>query len=316
MLIPYCSWPLDPKSSGTVQNIVWAEARGGGAEEIGRFPVRYKKAMAESGFSPEYYRELVYAHVDNVNLLYVALTRAAESLHVFIPQKGGRTVGGLLLQSIATDGDKGPAGRLRRTPHRRRDGRTLRLRGVRGSRRGRFEALRGRARHPGGVSHGAGRPAAAAPPRSAISRTAARSNSPRNLGILMHKAFEQADDEAEIHEAVRGMQADGTLSEAEAATLRQMIARALEHPEVREWFGGGWERVRNENEIIIPGRGSTRRPDRVMIDGRRAVVVDYKFGLRDAERYRRQMREYLRLLGEMGYAPGRGLSVVRKTGND
>lgn len=36
------------------------------------------------------------------------------------------------------------------------------------------------------------------------------------------------------------MQADGTLSEADAATLRQMIARALEHPEVREWFGGGW----------------------------------------------------------------------------
>ena len=78
--------------------------------------------------------------------------------------------------------------------------------------------------------------------------------SPRNLGILMHRAFEQADDEAGIHEAVRGMQADGTLSEADAATLRQMIARALEHPEVREWFGGGWERVRNENEIIIPGR--------------------------------------------------------------
>ena len=43
-----------------------------------------------------------------------------------------------------------------------------------------------------------------------------------------------------------------------------------------------------------------------MIDGRRVVVVDYKFGLRDAERHRRQMREYLRLLGEMGYAPAEG----------
>ena len=106
VLIPYCSWSPDPKSSGTVQNIVWAEARGDGAEAIGRFPVRYKKAMAESGFSSEYYRELVYAHVDNVNLLYVALTRAAESLHVFIPRKGGKSVGGLLLQSIGADGDK------------------------------------------------------------------------------------------------------------------------------------------------------------------------------------------------------------------
>ena len=86
VLIPYCSWQLDPKSGGNVTNIVWAEAHGD-AEAVGRFPVKYKKSMAESGFSAEYYRELVYSHVDNVNLLYVALTRAAESLHVFIPQK-------------------------------------------------------------------------------------------------------------------------------------------------------------------------------------------------------------------------------------
>ncbi|WP_288237648.1 PD-(D/E)XK nuclease family protein, partial [uncultured Alistipes sp.] len=138
--------------------------------------------------------------------------------------------------------------------------------------------------------------------------------SPRNLGILMHKAFEQADDEAQIDEAVAGMQADGTLSGTEAETLRQMIARALAQPEVREWFGGGWQRVRNENEIIIPGSSSTRRPDRVMIDGQRAVVVDYKFGDHNAERYRRQIREYLHLLGEMGYAPAEGYLWYVKLG--
>ena len=102
-----------PKSGGNVQNIVWAEARDGEAAAIGRFPVRYKRAMAESGFSAEYYRELVYAHVDNVNLLYVALTRAAESLHVFVPQKGGApNVGGLLLQSIRVEGDRATVGTL------------------------------------------------------------------------------------------------------------------------------------------------------------------------------------------------------------
>ena len=105
VLIPWCSWQLDPKSGGNVTNIVWAEAQGD-AGAVGRFPVKYKKAMAESGFSAEYYRELVYSHVDNINLLYVALTRAAESLHVFIPRKGGKSVGGLLLQSIGADGDK------------------------------------------------------------------------------------------------------------------------------------------------------------------------------------------------------------------
>ena len=314
VLIPYCSWSPDPKSSGTVQNIVWAEARGDGAEAIGRFPVRYKKAMAESGFSSEYYRELVYAHVDNVNLLYVALTRAAESLHIFIPQKGGRTVGGLLLQSIATDGDKALLGDFEGSCTIDEAGEHFAF--------GEFAGP-----VAGGSKHSEAEhvileeyPTAQAdlrlrlPSQRYFEDGGEVELSPRNLGILMHRAFEQADDEAGIHEAVRGMQADGTLSEADAATLRQMIARALEHPEVREWFGGGWERVRNENEIIIPGRGSTRRPDRVMIDGRRVVVVDYKFGLRDAERHRRQMREYLRLLGEMGYAPTEGYLWYVKLG--
>ena len=38
-----------------------------------------------------------------------------------------------------------------------------------------------------------------------------------------------------------------------------------------------------------------------MTRGRRAVVVDYKFGRRDPERYRRQLREYADLLRGMGY---------------
>lgn len=105
VLIPYCNWTLNPKSSGLSANIVWAEGTDGELEEIGRFPVRYKTSMGESLFSADYYREMIYAHVDNINLLYVALTRAVESLHIFIPQKGakGPNVGQLILQNIAPE---------------------------------------------------------------------------------------------------------------------------------------------------------------------------------------------------------------------
>ena len=51
--------------------------------------------------------------------------------------------------------------------------------------------------------------------------------SPRNFGILMHKAFEEADDRQQIYEAVQRMRDDGTLSPGEAEPLRGMIARAL-----------------------------------------------------------------------------------------
>lgn len=313
VMIPYCSWQLDPKSSGSVTNIVWAEAEGD-AGAVGRFPVKYKKSMAESGFSAEYYRELVYSHVDNVNLLYVALTRAAESLHIFIPQKGGKSVGGLLLQNLSPEGDKvlldGTEGRY-----------------TAGEEGERFEF--GEFAGPvagGGKGSGASHvvlenyPTSRAdlrlrlPSQRYFEQEETVELSPRNFGILMHKAFENADDEEQIRRTVEQMQADGTLSPAEAEELRRMIARALEHPVAREWFGGGWQRVRNENEIIIPG-SSTRRPDRVMLCGSRAVVVDYKFGDREAARNRSQVREYLDLLRQMGYTEVEGYLWYVKLGN-
>ena len=313
VLIPWCSWQLDPKSGGNVTNIVWAEAQGD-AGAVGRFPVKYKKAMAESGFSAEYYRELVYSHVDNINLLYVALTRAAESLHVFIPHKGGKSVGGLLLQSIGADGDKalldGTEGRRTATEEGER-----------------FEFGLFTGPVPGGDKASDGRhvvlenyPTARAdlrlrlPSQRYFEEEDEVELSPRNFGILMHKAFEEADDRQQIYEAVQRMRDDGTLSPGEAEALRGMIARALAHPVVGEWFGGGWQRVRNENEIIVPGAGSTRRPDRVMIRGTRAVVVDYKFGNREPGRYRRQVGEYLGLLRQMGYTECEGYLWYVKLG--
>ena len=314
VLIPWCSWQLDPKSGGNVTNIVWAEAQGD-AGAVGRFPVKYKKAMAESGFSAEYYRELVYSHVDNVNLLYVALTRAAESLHIFIPQKGGKTVGGLLLRSIQADGDKALL-----------DGTEGRYTATEGGERFEFGLFTGPV-PGGGKAPDSGHvvlenyPTARAnlrlrlPSQRYFEEEDEVELSPRNLGILMHKAFEEADDEQHIYEAVRRMQDDGTLSPAEAEALRGAIVRALAHPVVGEWFGGGWQHVRNENEIIVPGAGSTRRPDRVMIRGTRAVVVDYKFGNRDPGRYRRQVSEYLGLLRQMGYTQCEGYLWYVKLGN-
>ncbi|MFR9532315.1 MAG: UvrD-helicase domain-containing protein, partial [Rikenellaceae bacterium] len=107
VMIPYCTWALDPKSSGggrkdgkkpLSSNAVWAEASQG-LDELGAFPVKYKKAMGESLFSAQYYREFVYSHIDNINMLYVALTRASQSLHIFIKQDKlgiGRTINGLI----------------------------------------------------------------------------------------------------------------------------------------------------------------------------------------------------------------------------
>lgn len=328
VVIPYCSWALDPKSTGAVQNIVWARGDDESGE-IGRFPVRFRKSMADSGFSADYYRETVYSHVDNINLLYVALTRAAESLHIFVPQRNTRTVGELLLKGMevhdnrvllhmpppreqaATDG--GPtAETATETEKEEFAGRYTEDEAGQHYAFGEFagpeeQESKAGARHVVLDEYLTARADLRLRlPSQRYFEEGGAELSPRDFGILMHKAFEQADDRQGIYDAVNQMQADASLSEEDARTLRQMIDRALERPEVGEWFSGKWTRVRNEQEIILPGRGSTRRPDRVMIAPGHAVVVDYKFGELDAERYRGQIREYMRLLQEMGYEQTEG----------
>ncbi len=315
VIIPYCSWELDPKASGHTPNIVWAESHGTEADAIGRFPVKYKKSMAESGFSEEYYRERIYTHVDNINLLYVALTRAAESLHIFVPQQAkGNHVGNLLLQSIEIDGDQALLG-------------DTTGRYSAGDRQEQFEFGEFAAPVSSGKKESETEhitledyPTAQAdlrlrlPSQRYFEQADEVELSPRNFGILMHKAFENADNTEQIDLAIRQMQDAGTLSAEETERLRRMIDKAFTDPMARHWFSGEWQHVRNENEIIIPGSNTSRRPDRVMIDGTHAVVVDYKFGERDAERYRRQISEYLRLLGEMGYTQTEGYLWYVKLG--
>ena len=320
VLIPYCSWQLDPKSGGGVQNIVWAEAQGEAAG-AGRFPVRFKKAMAESGFSEEFYRETVYSHVDNINLLYVALTRAVEVLCIFIPQaQRGANVGALLLQSLRHEGDIALLGD--------KTGRyTCDDRGEM------FEFGEASAPEPE-TARAAERPQHVVlenypttvpdlrlrlPSDRYFEQGEAAELAPRNLGILMHRAFENATTRAEIDDNIRRAVADAALSEAEAEALTAAINRQFDDPRVAGWFDGGWNVVRNENEIIVPhhvrirrtrreqaAERTIRRPDRVMVKEGRAVVVDYKFGLREKPDHRRQLGEYIDLLREIGYAEVEG----------
>ena len=304
VLIPFCNWSLNPKASGLSNNIVWAESTDKELEGIGSFPVHYKASMGESLFSADFYRETVYAHVDNINLLYVALTRAAESLHIFIPRKSRNStnVGQLILNNLEGCENGVRLGELR--------GNYLRTETCDCYEFGEFAGPEPEKDKSAGIEHVLLNDYTTSEPDLRLRTPSQRyfeeaageaELSPRNFGILMHKAFENAATVEDIRKAVEAMAQDGILNREEMGRLEAMIDRALADPVAAEWFGGTWQLVRNEHEIIVPGSGTTRRPDRVMIDGERAVVVDYKFGEQAIGRYRGQIREYVRLLREMGY---------------
>lgn len=301
ILIPYCSWQLEPKSAGSISNIVWADAEDGDERGVGRFPVKYKKSMADSMFSSDYYQEMVYSHVDNINLLYVALTRAIESLHVFVPQGSKNSVGKLMLNVLDVDGGKV----------------TL------GTTEGRYSTENGCDRFEFGEF---GAPATSSnsntkatgyilddypttktdmelrlPSRRYFEDSTNVELSPRNYGILMHKVFENAMTLDDIQVKIESMITNGEMSKESAVTLQSMIDKAFLAPLVRSWFSSQWHTIRKESNIIIPQSLWTRRPDRVMISDDKVVVVDYKFGEDKSKKHHQQIADYIYLLSQIGY---------------
>jgi hypothetical protein len=137
--------------------------------------------------------------------------------------------------------------------------------------------------------------------------------SARNIGIQMHSILSQATSADEVKEGIDRLLKQGRISHTQAEELRSTIDREFARAEVKEWFGE-WDDVRCENDILCSDVTGTRRPDRVMIRGQRAVVVDYKFGEEHAPQHSRQVKQYISLLREMGYRDIEGYLWYLSTG--
>lgn len=296
VIIPYLSWRLAPESG-----IVWAEAAGHGIEAAGSLPVRYKEEMAGSFFAPDYYRETVMSYIDAVNMFYVAVTRAEEELHLMIPDNPRSTgrIGNLVRRVLHEDGAAVEAGGVKGAIERGDETTVIRFGSPAAKRPGEPAADKSLHTYP------TARPGAKVRLRLPSSRYFEQGDvelSPRDFGILMHQAFENSDGYDDVRRALGRMLACSKISEAEHGQLAALIEKAFANPLVGEWFGDGWDAVRRENDIMVPGGTGTKRPDRVMTGGGHAVVVDYKFGRRKQESYGIQLRGYMELLRGMGYA--------------
>ncbi len=301
VIIPYCKWDTSPKAS--LQPVVWSEANSesGDVSSIGEFPVVYGKEMQNSAFTSDYYSELVMSHVDAVNLLYVAMTRASKELYMIVPtalntkSKSSESINTIVpLLTIAAntrfpDSEQySNADGVYRRVHKY--GKKLDLRG------------RNRISAKGGLvldSYTSNIPEIKVRYSSLRYRDEGINlgNAMQRQGVRLHRIFEGATTYDELIRNIVRMENDALLSRDEAQDIRLKIHRCIDNSVVREWFFERWDDVRCEAEIV--SKVELRRPDRVMIRDGRAVVVDYKFGEHKSNRYNRQVAQYMDLLRQM-----------------
>jgi hypothetical protein len=124
-------------------------------------------------------------------------------------------------------------------------------------------------------------------------------------GTLYHAILAGIVTAADVERAVQRTINAGLVRAGEKERLMKEVRSFLRQEGAEEWFAGDYQ-VKKEADIILPD-GRILRPDRVMIRGGEAVVVDYKFGAVEEEAYIRQVRRYMQVLQDMGYEKVKGV---------
>ena len=137
------------------------------------------------------------------------------------------------------------------------------------------------------------------------------------MGNVLHNLFSTIHTADDIESALQQLELDGVIYDKNITKekIEKMLRKRLETKEVSDWFSPRWT-LFNECSILyvedekdeegnITSKVQERRPDRVMTDGNEMIVVDFKFG-RYKEEYDKQVREYMSLLQSMGYPQVKG----------
>ena len=126
----------------------------------------------------------------------------------------------------------------------------------------------------------------------------------RDYGILMHEMLSDINVPDDVHCVVQRFVQEGRVRQARAERVEAQLREWLATEGVERWFAPD-VRVVTENDIIKWGE-RIQRPDRIVIDGTRAIVVDYKFGNVVDNDHREQVAKYKQLMQQMGYSEVEG----------
>lgn len=152
-------------------------------------------------------------------------------------------------------------------------------------------------------------------------------NRNRVRGVTLHSILSSVNSLSDLRGAVAAAVNSGTLSGDDAGEVYDLLEKRISSAVGRGWFSAevaagtasgkcgiasgvkthGIHNVLNEREIISSSDGSFLRPDRVVINGEKVTIIDYKFGRRydrynkQVGRYAEQVSRYADLYKSMGY---------------
>ena len=292
VIMPYGDWSLEPHR----QSVIWVKSEEDPFRQRNAHPVRVSSMLKHSVFKEQYEKEIKLSKIDNLNLFYVACTRAEEHLYVFSEKITGKEsknvkMSEFILNTLKADEDwkqvlTGNDGTLFelgvcRPPHRKavnEDTGSIVL--------DKWISLPWNGRI--GI---------------AVNRKKVLSTDPdiadTSYGLLFHEIASTLTARVDAGLVVSGFFSDKQLPEKTVLDrLHSDISTFMNLAAERNWFRTDAETL-TETEILLQD-GNILRPDRIIIADDEVTVVDYKTGSAE-KNHEKQVRQYADVLKEMGF---------------
>lgn len=329
VIIPFADWEIESTKN---DNILWCEAKKEPYNDISLLPINYNKNLINTIFKEDYEREKAQMWIDNINLLYVAFTRAKANLIVFSPEPPKSDVDGAkkinsLLSNIFTNKSKLASDEKTKiladywneeelkfeygelSNPKDKDNTTeneLKKEAERKS----LEYVNYR------IASDGEKPSAIEFRQSDMSKRFLKDSEKYDTkeetvsefmekGKVMHALFSDIHTVDDVEKAVKKKVYEGIISkdkmECYASTIREKVESAPS-----EWFDRK-AKVVNERAILMKKKDingkiniENKRPDRIVMVNDKVIIIDYKFG-EENKGYKDQVNEYVDLIKKMGY---------------
>ncbi len=318
VIIPHCEWELN-KHSG----ILWIAGDESLPTPLATNPIPYSETMKHSAFAEEYHEEYLQQIVDSYNLLYVACTRPKANLIILKSAAKSTIAKGKVMNNVA----QLITAALGSSAEGVLEYGTLAV-----PKEGNSRVILSEKTNPLEVrpeplpvtmcseelrvhfrqSNQAKRFIAQAKEESSPTTADKQESKPTtssylDRGLLLHELFAMIRTVADVPTAIARMVRDGLIDTSTQHEIERIVHRALTLPQAADWFSGKYE-LFNECTILYradDGTVSRMRPDRVMTDGKRFIIVDFKFA-RERDEHHKQVKGYMQQLHHMGHTDVEG----------
>ena len=275
VIIPFFDWSLDNDASGGKEKLIWVNLNKFNSKFNIPYPIKYKTSNQKSLFTDEYANEKNKAFEDNINLMYVSMTRPKYSLFINAENITGRlkNVSDILAKSIqlSTNNNTYQKGLLSKKPSQSINDKFM-LKNI--------------------------------PSFSWRDRIMVRMTSESGIefdnykrGKKIHDVLSLIYNNKEVDISIEKAQEKNIITKDEVKSIKKLVEKLISNKEIKDFFNPHYK---SYNEVeILDRNGDVFRLDRIVQTHDNSLhVLDYKTGEID-KKYNDQVKNYKKILSEI-----------------